>query len=337
MRSMTSKVLRGGIIGCGFFSQFHVDAWRAMPGVELIAACDVDPARAQQAAPHSYASLEQMLDSESLDFVDIATRPESHLALVRTVAAHGLPMICQKPLAPSWDEAVAIADAADSAGVRMMVHENWRWQPWYRAARELIRNGDIGSPLTYRFRTVKADGAGENAYPAQPYFRDYPRLLIYETLVHHLDTARFLFGEVSHLYAQARTNNPRTKGEDEAHLMLTHASGLIGTIDGHRFLDADGSGPVLGEAWFEGDADMLYLHSSGDLRLGSKTVWKNEVVSGYRGDSVRATQQHFIDCLISGETFETDVKEYLKTVALVEAAYQSVKERAAVSPVSMNR
>jgi D-apiose dehydrogenase len=54
---------------------------------------------------------------------------------------------------------------------------------------------------------------------------------------------------------------------------------------------------------------------------------------GYRGDSVRATQQHFIDCLRSGDEFESDAREYLQTVALVEAAYESAHLRRAVCPV----
>ena len=79
--------LRGGIIGCGFFAQFHIEAWRRMPEVELAAAVDPDLERTRKAAPRAYATAEEMLDTERLDFVDIATRPDSHAELVRLAAS----------------------------------------------------------------------------------------------------------------------------------------------------------------------------------------------------------------------------------------------------------
>jgi predicted dehydrogenase len=213
-----------------------------------------------------------------------------------------------------------------------MIHENWRWQPWYRAARDLIGTGAIGRPVTYRFRTCKGDGQGVEPYTDQPYFRQMPRLLIYETIVHHLDTARFLFGEISRVFAQARRNNSVIQGEDQAQLLLTHESSLLGSIDGHRFLDTDPPGPVLGEAWFEGDRELLRLSPSGDILYRNEIVWKNTYSQGYRGDSVRATQQHFIDCLRAKAEPESSARQYLKTVALVEAAYQSIRSACAVTP-----
>ncbi|MGH9628997.1 MAG: Gfo/Idh/MocA family oxidoreductase, partial [Bryobacteraceae bacterium] len=94
MPSSYSAPLRGAIIGCGFFAQFQIEAWRRMPEVELVAACDLDPARAKAAAPQAYASAEELFAREELDFVDIATRPESHLALVELACAQKVPIIC---------------------------------------------------------------------------------------------------------------------------------------------------------------------------------------------------------------------------------------------------
>jgi predicted dehydrogenase len=306
-----------------------------MDSAQLVAACDPDLSRAAAAAPNAYSSAEAMLDRESLDFVDIVTRPETHLELVRMTTSRGIPTICQKPLAPAAAESAEIARVAEDSRVRVMVHENWRWQPWYRAAKRLIEDGTTGRPITYRIRTVKPDGYGPNAYESQPYFRTYPRLLLFETMIHHLDTARFLFGEVERLYAQVRKNNPLIRGEDEAHVMLTHASGLIGTADGHRFLDTDEPGPAMGEAWLEGENGVLHIAGSGHVRMGGRTLWENTVSEGYRGDSVRATQEHFIRCLNTGAPFESDVREYLKTIALVEAAYASAHLHAAVAPAAL--
>jgi predicted dehydrogenase len=327
-------MFKGGIIGCGFFGQIQLEAWRRIGGVEIVAAADPDLERARRSAPRAYASAEAMLDAEKLDFVDIATRPQQHLELVRLAAARTLPVICQKPMAPGWAEAVAMVGAAEQAGVPFMIHENWRWQPWFREVRRRIEAGEIGTPLAYHFRVRKNDGGGASPYPAQPYFARMPRLLIYETLVHHIDTARYLFGDVAWVFARMRRINPVLVGEDQAILTLTHTGGLTGVVDGHRFADPQPDGGVLGEACFEGDSCVLLVRGDGDIFRGTERVWQNSVTAGYRGDSVRATQQHFIDCLASGQSFETSGREYLKTFGVVEAAYQSAAAGCAVRVAS---
>jgi predicted dehydrogenase len=322
-------MLKGGIVGCGFFGQIQLEAWRRMEGVEIVAAADPDPARAARSAPRAYASAAAMLENERIDFVDIATRPEWHLELVRLAVSHKLPAICQKPMAPTWAEALAMVEAAESAGVPLMIHENWRWHPWFREVKRRVAAGDIGQPVAYSFRVRKNDGGGDAPYPNQPYFSGMPRLLIYETLVHHIDTARFLFGDVEWVSALARRINPRIAGEDQAVLTLTHA-GVTGTVDGHRFADPVPDGPVLGDAWFEGSGGVLFVRGDGDVYANGECLWKNTITAGYRGDSVRATQQHFLHGLAAGGVFESGGREYLKTFSVVEAAYQSAGSGQAV-------
>lgn len=322
------KKLRGGIAGCGFFAQFQIDAWSRIEGVELAAAADPDLERAKKAAPKAYSSLEEMLDVEQLDFVDIATRPETHLELTRMALERGVPVICQKPLAPTWAEAREIAAIVGKLGVPFMVHENWRWQPWFREAAQRVKSGDIGKPITYLFRTRKRDGFGAEPYTAQPYFKRMPRLLIYETLIHQIDTARFIFGDVASVYAETRQINPLIAGEDLAYLILSHASGLAGCVDGNRFAHAGIPGPMedsapMGDAIFEGEAGFMMVTAAGDVLINGRRVWENAVQTGYRGDSVRATQQHFVKELLGGRQFESGAEEYLRSFGVVEAAYRS--------------
>jgi predicted dehydrogenase len=80
----------------------------------------------------------------------------------------------------------------------------------------------------------------------------------------------------------------------------------------------------------EGESGVLRLLGTGDIFCGSEIIWKNDVQEGYRGDSVRATQRHFVDCLRSGVPFESGGREYLKTFRAVEAAYESVAGRCAI-------
>jgi len=323
-------VLKGAIIGCGFFAERHIAAWRRIPDVEIVAAADLQLDRAQRFASRAYRSAEEMLDREKPDFVDVVTRAETHLALVQLAVERRIPVICQKPIAPDWESAVEIVTIAESAGVPLMIHENWRWQAWYRMAHKLISRGDIGLPIGYGFRTRTRDGTGDEPYPKQAYFRQLRRFLIDEVLVHHIDTARFLFGDIDSVYAQASRRNPRIAAEDQAILTLTHESGVHGWIDGHRLLDPDPDGPVMGDAFFEGELGTISIQTTGDVYRNNVLAWKNDVTEGYRGDSVRATEAHFIACLKDGTEFESAGRRYLRTFAAVEAAYRSVRERRAV-------
>ena len=320
--------LRGAIVGCGYFSQFHIDAWRRMSDVDLVAACDTDISRAQSVAPAAYSDARTMLESEQLDFLDIATQPDSHLPLLRLAINHRIPVVIQKPLAPTWTDAVEAARMVRDSGIRVMVHENWRWQPWYREAKRIISVGGIGRPIMYYFRVRQADGKGNAPFPNQPYFAQMRRFIVWEVLIHHIDTARFLFGDIDSVFACLRRLNPVMTGEDRATLLLQHASHVDGTVDGHRFLGV-GDGPVLGDAFIEGEEARLTIDNAGSVWREGELLWRN-IAQGYRGDSVYATLRHFADSLRSGEPFETGIRDYLGSVATMEAAYRSAAEQRVV-------
>jgi predicted dehydrogenase len=327
-----SQQMRGAIVGCGYFAQFQLAAWKRMADVEIVAASDLDPHRAQAAAPRAYSSAAEMLDREQLDFVDIATRPVSHLELVRLTLGRGIPTICQKPMAATWEEALEMASLAQKANVPLVIHENWRWQPWFREAQRLLQAGSIGKPVSYCFRTRQRDGLGDSAYARQPYFREMPRLLLYETVVHHIDTARVLFGPIDFVYSRVRRHNPKIRGEDCALVVIRHSGEVDGVIDGHRFLDPEPPGPAMGEAWIDGDEAGLRLNARGEIFRGAEMIFTPPAELGYKGDSVFATQRHFIDCLRRGVAAESEVQAYVETFAAVEAAYRSVAERREVRP-----
>ncbi len=325
---------KGCLIGGGYFGRMQLDGWRRVTGAVIEAICDLDPGRAESAArefgARAYTDLTAMLDRERPDFLDIATRPDTHLPLVRLAAQRGLAALCQKPMAPTWEECLEIAAVARRSAIRLMMNENWRWQPWYRRISELLPS--LGRLVFYRFHHRHRDGLGDAPYPSQPYFKEMPRLIIFETLVHFLDTARFLFGEIEEIYCRTGRVNPVIAGEDLAVMFLRHASGLQGVIDGHRFAEPSVEGPAMCEARVDGLEASIDLRSSGQVFLAAERVFDPAGMPGYKGDSCRATQQHFVDCLRTGQPFETGAEEYLKTVAAVEAAYRSAAEN---QPVSM--
>jgi len=332
------RTLRGCLVGCGYFGPIQLDGWRRVSGARIEAVCDAEASRAQacgaEFGARVYSQMETMLDQERPDFLHIVTRPSGHLPLLRLAAGRGVAALCQKPMADTWGEALEMVAAAGRGGIRLMMDENWRWQPWYRHLRRLLDQKAIGEVIYYRFHHRRRDGLGETPYPHQPYFKVMPRLLIFETLVHFLDTTRFLFGEIEQIFCQTRRISSVIAGEDLAVMLLRHQGGLAGVIDGHRFSEPDREGPAMCDARIEGLDGVLSLRGSGELWMGSERVFDPAGLPGYKGDSCRATQQHFVDCLLSGEPFETGGEEYLRTLGVVEAAYRSAAENRPVHPAN---
>ncbi len=334
------KRLRGICVGAGYFSPFHLDAWRRMEDVEIVALCDVDEARARAAAsqfgiPRHDRELTRALELGDIDFVDIITPPATHRQLVEQAAAAGADIICQKPLAPDFQTARDIVAVARQAGVRLMVHENFRFQPWHREIRRLIDAGAIGRKLhTLTMRTRLGDGWGPDAYLSrQPYFRDMPRLLVHETGVHLIDVFRYLGGEIVETYSLLRRLNEVIRGEDAGLLTFRLQSGAVAVWDANRFNDSADADPryTFGELLVEGDGGSIRLASDGTLSvqpLGGREITHDyqHVHRGFGGDCVFNTQRHFIDSLISGAPFETSGEESLKNLQVVEAVYRSARE-----------
>jgi predicted dehydrogenase len=331
---------KGVMIGGGYFAHFHAEAWRRMDGVRITGIADLIPDRAQQFADQwgigkAYEDAEAMIHREKPDFVDIVTRPDSHPTLVSLASREGVHIICQKPMASGRMEAEEMVEICAKAGVRLLIHENWRWQPWYREVKRLMQLGAVGNPYHLAFRMRSGDGLGSEPYKAQPYFREMPRLLIHEMLVHQLDTARYLAGEIQSLYCQTQRINPVIQGEDCALIQLLLANGIHGLIDANRFNGREPSKVAMGSFRLEGDRGMIRLTSNGRLfisEIGQEEVPHNFLSSelGYKGDSVKAAQEHYLYCLKTGSPCETEGVEYLKTVKAVETCYCSAKTQQVV-------
>ena len=103
----------------------------------------------------------------------------------------------------------------------LVVHENFRLEPWYREAKRLIDAGTLGALHAVAFRLRPGDGQGPRAYlDRQPYFQQMPRFLVVETAIHWIDTFRFLMGEVAAVYARLRRVNPVIAGEDAGYIVF---------------------------------------------------------------------------------------------------------------------
>ena len=240
---MKPKVaLRGATIGTGFFAGMQMPAWQKVSGAEMVAVCDLDEGKARAFATkydikEVYSDVDKMLNEETLDFVDIVTRPDSHLELVEKAAKCRLAILCQKPLAPTFEKAQKIVRIAQDHNIPFMVNENWRWQAWYREMKSVMDAGTLGELFHATVHMRTGDGRGETPYAQQPYFKDYARLLVFETLVHFIDTLRMFLGEVECVYAVHRRINPIIAGEDFSLITLEFEGGATAVIDANRYTE----------------------------------------------------------------------------------------------------
>lgn len=336
--------LRVATIGAGYFAKYHHDAWTRIDEAELIAICDRDEAKAQAAANAAGASSVHtdplaMLDAIAIDLLDIATPPSTHLAMIELAAAHKLPAICQKAFCRSRDEALEATEIAEAAGITLVVHENFRFQPWHRKMKAMIERGDLGEIIHASFRLRPGDGRGREAYlDRQPYFQTMERFLIHETGIHFIDTFRYLFGEVDAVSARLARLNPAIKGEDAGIVLFDFAGGPRVLFDGNRLLDhaADNCRLTMGEMLIEGTRASLRLDGWGRLFLrpfGDRD--ESEITyawnaRGFAGDSVHSLQQHVVDHMLQGAPLQNSARDYLINLAIEEAVYRSSKHEGAL-------
>jgi predicted dehydrogenase len=336
--------LRGAGLGAGYFARYQYEAWTRIPEVQIDAIYNRTESKAREmmaayGVPRYYAEWKTMIERQRPDFADIITPPETHEEMCSFLASRGVHIICQKPLAPTMEAAQRIVENARAAGVRFMVHENWRWQPWYRKIRAIQRAGDIGEFTHLYFRMRMGDGWGERAYlDRQPFFRDYPRLLIYETGVHFVDTFRYLMGEVIEVYANVRRLNPVIRGEDAGQVFFRFASGATAVWDANRYNEAESPSPryTFGELRIDAAGGHLTMDTESTMRVkrlgqpACEVAYARQNVN-FAGDCVYAAQRHFVECMRSGAEFESNGEDYLKTLRVVEAIYESARRREAIA------
>ena len=224
--------IRVGVIGCSGMAQVHMRGVLACDYAALCAICDTDRALAEKTSrdfpdAQVYFDAEEMLASAALDAVIIVTPDRTHRALCEAALAHGLHVLCEKPLALTNEDCRAIVAAAEKSDRKFMVGQICRYTPGFVKAKELIDEGRIG-----RLTFVESE-----------YAHDYKKILNpgtwrYDPLrngvvgggCHAIDLLRWVAGdarEVTAYSTQSRTDLPY---DDTTVAILRFADGVIGKV-----------------------------------------------------------------------------------------------------------
>jgi len=339
------KRLRFAMFGCGFWARYQLAAWREVDGVECIALYNRTRAKAQALAsefgvPRVYDDANRLLDDERLDFVDIVTDVATHGRYVHLAAGRGLPVICQKPLAPTLDEAQLIVNACRTAGVPLLVHENWRWQRPIRHLKTVLNEGEIGIPFRARIDML----SGFPVFDNQPFLKNLEQFILTDLGTHILDVARFLFGEADRLYCQVHRAHADIRGEDVATVVLSTNGGRTTVTCNLAYagnaLERECFPQTLifveatrGSAELAPDYDVRVTTAAGtrSRRIPPETYpWVDPAYAVVQSSIVDCHRDLVRGLLDSAHIPETTAEDNLKTLGLVFQAYESAASRRAI-------
>ncbi len=338
------KRLRFAILGTGFWARFQLAAWKELDGVECVALCDRTRSKAEALAhrfgvPAVHDDPEELIRRERLDFLDVITDVDTHPRLVRMAAAARLPVICQKPLAPSLLEAEGMVAACREAGVPLLVHENWRWQSPIRQLKRVLDGGLIGKPFRARIDFMSAFPVFDN----QPFLRDLKQFILTDIGTHILDVARFLFGEAEGLSCLTHRIHREIQGEDVATVLLAMKEGATVTCnmayagtplehdrfpETYLFIEGEKGSAELGPDYW-----VRVTTADGTLARRFPPIrhaWADPAYDLIHA-SIVPCHANLLAALRGEGQAETTGDDNLQTLKLVFAAYQSAAERRWIS------
>lgn len=143
------KEVRIALLGTGVIAHDHVRKYRDIPGVNLVAACDILPDKLtafcdRYDIENRYADYREMLKRDDIDAVDVCVHNNLHAPLAIAVMRAGKDCYCEKPLAGAYKDALAIVDAAKETGRKLHVQLAFLYTGGTHAAKQLIEDGRLG-------------------------------------------------------------------------------------------------------------------------------------------------------------------------------------------------
>jgi predicted dehydrogenase len=335
------ETLRVGVIGLGM-GRHHIAAYQAHPAARVVAVADINAALLQEmgdrySIPRRYTSAEEMLASEHLDVVSVATPNKYHLPLTLAALEAGCHVLCEKPMAMNAPEALRMLAAARSADRRLMINFSYRFTEQSMALKQQVEAGMLGQvyfarTIWHRRRGIPKLGSwfGQKALAGGGPLIDLG--------VHRLDLALWLMGYPQPTWVLGSTYDPlasqlaRQQGlvydvEDLAVGLVKFANGATleieaswaANIQEHEQMETRLYGTLGGlvqrnlDETYKFEAEM-YLERDGaqfDMRLHPPAP------------PVPTPMQHFIDCLVSGEPHIATGEEGVLVMQILDALYQS--------------
>lgn len=227
-----SRQVRIAVAGAGMIGQAHVRRILDEPAAKLAAIVDPSPQAQALAAelqvPH-LADLDEALRTIRPDGVVIATPNRLHVPQGLVAVAAGVPMLLEKPIADELEAADELVAAAEARAVPILVGHHRRHSPLVQRARAVVEGGRLGRIVAVSglclFRKPQPYFEGAGAWRTQP-----GGGVVLINLIHVIDDLRNICGDIVAVQAVASNATRGFAVEDTAAILLTFASGALGTL-----------------------------------------------------------------------------------------------------------
>ncbi len=355
---MGKNPLKVGLVGLGGVAQEHMRGYAASDAVTIVAGADIDEARAQDAAsryeftPHT--DYQAMLETEELDIVCVLTPPAFHRPVVEAAAAKGCHILCEKPMAPSLEDAIAIGKAVKAANVKFLFGASYRHLPAMKAAKDLIISGAIGDVRLCTETVIGGNGL-ENIELLSPIH--YPEggpggtgMGLVDHGVHMIDAFPWMTGShvvdvvgQGNITGQAPVPEIVTmKLSNGVAVQLTYDEGTVSLVPPNEGIFTEGagwnvSGFIPEGGWDPQPTTLLVYGSTGALRIypyanallhatndGLKQI---PLPSLPRPNHFKTQMESFAHSIVENTPVAADYDDGLKSLKAILAIYQSAEER----------
>ncbi|MET9671252.1 Gfo/Idh/MocA family oxidoreductase [Streptomyces sp. NPDC006475] len=324
------KRLDVAMIGAGFIARTHLPAWIALGARVRVFSTDGQAARLAEDFPITEAAtLEEALGWATV--VDICTPTATHRDIALAAFEAGADVLCEKPLALAPADALEMACAADKAGRQLYPGHVVRFFPAYVRLRDAIRSGALGRVAVARFTRT-------GRYPTwSNWFADTALSggIVTDQMLHDMDIARWLFGDVVSIHATQRGHLTAPAPEEAVatgSATLTHASGVISQVLGvwgppatpfrYTFHIAGSNGTLTHDSLAH--PSLRLIGQTGDHAAG--------VPTGDFGEDPFATQiREFATAFQGGSAPRVTALDGVAAVRIAAAARQSVATGLAVA------
>lgn len=321
--------VRFALIGAGGVAKIHAPSLAASPDVDVRWVVDLDTGLAEtlagQVGGRVTAEMDEALSDPEVDAVLVALPTAVHRMATERAAAAGKHVFCEKPIARTVEDARAMTEACERAGVVFQVGHVVRFFPEYMKIKELLDAGTLGQVAMVR--TQRRSGP---VMETRPWFADIEKSggLIIDLMIHDLDTLRWYFGDAERLYAHGLSYTEWQKRRDVAMASVRFRNGVIAHLDA---------------SWSHG-AFYTAIEVAGEKGLVRHDSRKNATITfehGAQSDdgSTRLAfarpaslspygreMAHFVDAIRTGAPVLTDGEEATRSLTMAQAVLDSMRE-----------
>nr|MDO8115415.1 Gfo/Idh/MocA family oxidoreductase [Candidatus Sigynarchaeota archaeon] len=339
------KPVKIGLLGAGFLQDFHMQAYKELGNVDIVAVGSQTKEHAQKFAQKwgiknfvfGDGAIEELCAMKDIDVVSIGIPNDLHTKAIKCAAENKKHVICEKPLGRTAAEARESLKFAEKAGIIHCYAENQVFFPLYQNAYETVKNGALGD--VYWVRSREAHGG-----PHAAHFWDIARSgggVGLDMGCHCVEVARKIFNDTPvevMMWADLFVHKDKTKGEDNCLICVRYKHGQLGQAENSWStragldlrLEAHGKeGAVFVDPTRETGIKVFtsrglnYTVEKGESEKGWLYPLPNEyMVYGYYDEL-----KHFTKCIAEGKSPIETFKDGVIVNAILDAGYKSVKEK----------